>query len=100
MHQKTLSEILLLNILEDLVYQIDIPQDNRTFIFWFILRERFVLMCERIMNDPEVFKAHFMDYLLPLANDRVTNVRITLAKILQNVYKEKSKNVDFFFKIF
>lgn len=46
-------------------------------------------MCEKIMSDPVIFKTHFLNCLLPLANDRVPNVRIAISKMIQKMFKDK-----------
>lgn len=43
------------------------------------------------MKDPEIFKTHFMDRLVPLAQDKVPSVRISLAKTLKKLYDKQRK---------
>ena len=53
-------------------------------------RQGYVLMCNKIMKDEEIFKTHFLDSFKDLANDKVSNVRVSVAKALLNLFKEKS----------
>jgi len=43
------------------------------------------------MKDEEIFKAHFLESFLELANDKVSNVRVSVAKTLLHLYQEKRK---------
>jgi len=54
-------------------------------------------MCEKIMTDQEIFEAHFFESLIPLAYDRVPNVRIAIAKALYKLYQDKRGN-EFFLR--
>jgi len=42
------------------------------------------------MKSPEIFRANFLACLIPLASDKVPNVRIALAKTLNKVFAKKS----------
>eukprot|EP00826_Nyctotherus_ovalis_P063915 TRINITY_DN9371_c0_g1_i1.p1 TRINITY_DN9371_c0_g1~~TRINITY_DN9371_c0_g1_i1.p1 ORF type:complete len:391 (-),score=125.89 TRINITY_DN9371_c0_g1_i1:140-1312(-) len=46
-------------------------------------RQSFLLICEGLMEDKELFEKHFLTELLKLQKDKVVNVRITLAKVLR-----------------
>lgn len=46
------------------------------------------------MKNADLFMEHFYVHLLPLANDRVPNVRIAVAKALQKVFNKNSKLND------
>jgi len=50
-------------------------------------------MCEKIMKYPEIFVKHFLSCFVPLADDKVPNVRIGVAKILKKVFEKKSKEI-------
>jgi len=43
------------------------------------------------MNYPDIFMKHFYQSLAPLAEDKVPNVRIAVAKILRRAFEKKSK---------
>lgn len=47
-------------------------------------------MCEKLMKYSDIFKAHFLENMLPLADDKVPNVRISLAKALQKAFNKQS----------
>lgn len=51
-------------------------------------RQLFVIMCEHIMNQaPEIFQEYFINDFLSLVQDRVVNVRISVARTLRNHFK-------------
>jgi len=54
-------------------------------------RQAYILMCDKIMKDEEIFKAHFLESFLELASDKVSNVRVSVAKTLLHLYQEKRK---------
>lgn len=47
-------------------------------------RQLFVLMCGEAMNKKELFEKHFKADMLALVNDKVVNVRLSLAKVLRH----------------
>ena len=49
------------------------------------------------MKSTEIFKENFMEFLIPLASDKVPNVRIALAKTLQKAFIKKSNLLQFNF---
>lgn len=46
-------------------------------------------MALKLLNYPEIFIKNFMDSFKSLANDKVANVRLTMAKILQTHWNKK-----------
>ncbi|XP_012930723.2 serine/threonine-protein phosphatase 4 regulatory subunit 1 [Heterocephalus glaber] len=56
-------------------------------------RQAFVFVCQTVIEDDclpmDQFAAHLMPHLLTLANDRVPNVRVLLAKTLRQTLLEK-----------
>lgn len=46
-------------------------------------------MALKLLNYPEIFFKNFMDSFKSLANDKVANVRLTMAKILQAHWNKK-----------
>jgi len=58
-------------------------QSNR-----FTNRQSFIAMCEKIMKDADIFINHFLVYFAPLTQDKVVNVRIAVAKALENAFKK------------
>ena len=42
------------------------------------------------MKDSNMFMKYFFDHFAPLANDKVGNVRVTVAKTLRKVFKKES----------
>ena len=44
------------------------------------------------MTDPEIFEAHFFESLIPLAYDKVPNVRIAIARALFKLHQDKTGN--------
>lgn len=92
------TESLSSKTLKDLVCQIDILTDNRTYLVENnLLIFRFIAMSEKIMKDADIFMNHFHIHFAPLAKDKVPNVRIAVAKALDKVFKKKSKLFTFFF---
>ena len=47
-------------------------------------RQLFVLMCGEAMNKKEIFEAHFKADMLSMVTDKVSNVRMSLAKVLRH----------------
>jgi len=43
------------------------------------------------MNNPELFRKHFMPIMIDLASDKVINVRLVLAEIVKKHISEKGK---------
>jgi len=58
-------------------------QSNR-----FTNRQSFIAMCEKIMKDADLFINHFLVNFAPLAEDKVANVRIAVAKALEKAFKK------------
>lgn len=58
-------------------------QSNR-----FTNRQSFIAMCEKIMKDADLFINHFLVDFAPLAQDKVANVRIAVAKALEKAFKK------------
>lgn len=56
----------------------------------FTLRQSFVLMCDGLLEDLPFFHANFFALFEKLADDKVTNVRIGLAKVLARHFDRKS----------
>uniref|UniRef100_A0A8D2GTF1 Serine/threonine-protein phosphatase 4 regulatory subunit 1 n=2 Tax=Urocitellus parryii TaxID=9999 RepID=A0A8D2GTF1_UROPR len=58
-------------------------------------RQAFVFVCQTVIEDDclpmEQFAVHLMPHLLTLANDRVPNVRVLLAKTLRQTLLEKGR---------
>uniref|UniRef100_A0A8C5NWT2 Protein phosphatase 4, regulatory subunit 1 n=1 Tax=Jaculus jaculus TaxID=51337 RepID=A0A8C5NWT2_JACJA len=56
-------------------------------------RQAFVFVCQTVIEDDclpmDQFAVHLMPHLLTLANDRVPNVRVLLAKTLRQTLLEK-----------
>ena len=60
----------------------------------FRYRQLFIFMCKHLFENEEVFKKYIADLLLDLAYDKITNVRIILAKfIFDLIQKEKYSNL-------
>jgi len=57
----------------------------------FTFRQSFIHMCEGLVNLQNEFITTFMPLFCKLADDKVINVRISMAKIFRNLYKNKSK---------
>ena len=51
-------------------------------------RQLFVLMCSDVFEKEDVFKKYIAEYLYDLAFDKVSNVRITLARFIGKVLRE------------
>lgn len=47
-------------------------------------------MVGNLLKYPEIFNKNFMESFVQLSDDKVANVRITLAKVLKNHYLKKS----------
>lgn len=41
-------------------------------------------MSEKLMNNKQLFKTHFLDIMVKLADDKVVNVKLVLAEIVKN----------------
>lgn len=48
-------------------------------------------MCEKLMNNPELFIKHFFDIMIGLADDKVVNVKLVLAETIQKHFSECGK---------
>ncbi|GAB5579357.1 serine/threonine-protein phosphatase 4 regulatory subunit 1 isoform X2 [Prionailurus iriomotensis] len=63
-------------------------------------RQAFVFVCQTVIEDDclpmDQFAVHLMPHLLTLANDRVPNVRVLLAKTLRQTLLEKENPVKLF----
>jgi len=46
-------------------------------------------MVGKIMKYPEIFKQYFVENFIELSEDKVPNVRITLAKVVKKHYIKK-----------
>jgi serine/threonine-protein phosphatase 4 regulatory subunit 1 len=57
-------------------------------------RQSFIQMTDKLMDTKEAFKEYFMKPLVTLATDKVTNVRICLAKIIKKKLKQQSEIID------
>lgn len=44
---------------------------------------RFLIMCEKLMNNPELFRVHFLPIMVELSDDKVVNVKLVLAEIVK-----------------
>jgi len=65
---------------------------NRKILVEFIgdfFLKRFVIMVGNLLKYPEIFKKYFMESVVQLSDDKVINVRITLAKVLKKHYHKK-----------
>jgi len=54
-------------------------------------RQEFLIMCEKLMNNPELFRTHFLPIMVGLADDKVVNVKLVLADIIKKHITEKGK---------
>jgi len=75
------EEVYRISVIENIK---GFSQDKR-----FTNRQAYAIMCEKLMKSPEIFRANFLACLIPLANDKVPNVRIALAKTLHKVFLKK-----------
>jgi hypothetical protein len=48
-------------------------------------------MCEKLMNNPELFRKHFFSIMVELAEDKVVNVKLVLAEIVKKHIDLKGK---------
>jgi hypothetical protein len=48
-------------------------------------------MCEKLMNNPELFRKHFLSIMVELAEDKVVNVKLVLAEIVKKHIDLKGK---------
>ena len=46
-------------------------------------------MCEKLMNNKELFEKEFLGIMLQLADDKVVNVKLVLAEIVRNHFETK-----------
>jgi hypothetical protein len=56
----------------------------------FTLRQSFISMCDGLLDDFPFFQANFLSLFEKLADDKVSNVRIGLAKVLVRHFDRKS----------
>ena len=42
-----------------------------------------MIMSEKLMNNPELFREHFLPIMVGLADDKVVNVKLVLAEIVK-----------------
>lgn len=52
-------------------------------------RQAFLYMSEKLLNFPELFTPFFLNSMKNLVSDKVCNVRLTLAKVLDRHWKNK-----------
>lgn len=50
-------------------------------------------MCTEIFSDEQVTEFILGKFLVPLARDRVVNVRVTVGKVISKLFKHKSKQI-------
>ena len=58
----------------------------------FTQRQTFLIMCQSLMNNKDnklIFQSNFMSILIELADDKVINVRLVLAEIIQRHFLAK-----------
>jgi hypothetical protein len=60
-----------------------VVKKNFLYATTFKRRQLFVLMCGEAMGKKELFERHFKLDMLRMVGDRVSNVRMTLAKVLR-----------------
>jgi hypothetical protein len=48
-------------------------------------------MCEKLMNNPDLFREHFLPIMMGLADDKVVNVKLVLAEIIKKHIDAKGK---------
>ena len=48
-------------------------------------------MCEKLMNNPDLFRSHFLPIMVDLADDKVVNVKLVLAEIVKKHIDQKGK---------
>jgi hypothetical protein len=48
-------------------------------------------MCEKLMDNPELFIQHFLDIMVGLAKDKVVNVKLVLAETVKKHIKSSGK---------
>lgn len=61
-----------------------VVKKNFLYAKTFKRRQLFVLMCGEAMNKKDLFERHFKADMLALVSDRVSNVRMSLAKVLRH----------------
>lgn len=44
----------------------------------------FLIMCEKLMNNKELFEKEFLSIMAGLVEDKVVNVKLVLAEIIKN----------------
>ena len=47
-------------------------------------------MCTNLFEDKEIFDKYIYEYISKLVNDKVVNVRISLAELISKIIKKKS----------
>ena len=55
---------------------------------------RFALMCSDLFENEEIITKHILKYLKMLLFDRVVNVRVTLSKVISELFTHKSKKIN------
>lgn len=63
---------------------VKVVKKNFLYAKTFKRRQLFVLMCGEAMNRKDLFERHFKADMLALVNDKVSNVRMSLAKVLRH----------------
>ncbi|EGR27934.1 protein phosphatase 4 regulatory subunit 1, putative [Ichthyophthirius multifiliis] len=57
-------------------------------------RQTFILICNQLMMHPEIFNMYFMHIFQEMVNDKVVNVRITLAEAVSQHIKQRGPMSD------
>eukprot|EP01016_Furgasonia_blochmanni_P039261 TRINITY_DN4857_c0_g1_i7.p1 TRINITY_DN4857_c0_g1~~TRINITY_DN4857_c0_g1_i7.p1 ORF type:complete len:419 (-),score=52.76 TRINITY_DN4857_c0_g1_i7:93-1310(-) len=57
-------------------------------------RQAFIYMCKNLMNYREIFEKHFLDCFYNLRDDKIPNVRIAVAKVLNAHYLRRGPFVE------
>ena len=72
--------------------QLLITENVKSFATYnrFTLRQAFICMCEGLLDDYPYFKANFLEAFQKLVDDKVINVRISLAKVLVRHFDRKT----------
>jgi hypothetical protein len=47
-------------------------------------------MCTNLFDDKDIFMKYIHEYISKLVNDKVVNVRISLAELISKIIKKKS----------
>ena len=61
-----------------------VVKKNFLYAKTFKRRQLFVLMCGEAMGRKDLFERHFKSDMLAMVNDKVSNVRMSLAKVLRH----------------